>query len=85
MQIIGASPVDLSPEKELKKLAVAVEAGADTIMDLTIANDTTIIDQIRKTIIENCRVPLGTVPIYQAAIEAGDAIDMTIEKYPVIP
>ncbi|KPJ65602.1 MAG: phosphomethylpyrimidine synthase [Coxiella sp. DG_40] len=78
---IGASPVELNPEKELKKLTVAVEAGADTIMDLTIANDATLIDQIRKTIIGNCRVPLGTVPIYQAAIEAGDATDMTIEGY----
>jgi len=78
---IGGSPVELSPEKELRKLTVAVEAGADTIMDLTITNDAMVIDQIRKTIIGNCRVPLGTVPIYQAAIEAGGAIDMTIENY----
>lgn len=48
---IGASPVELNPEKELKKLAVTVEAGADTIMDLTIANNATVINQIRKTII----------------------------------
>jgi len=78
---IGASPVELNPEKELKKLTVAVEAGADTIMDLTIANNTTVIDQIRKKVIENCRIPLGTVPIYQAAIEAVEATDMTIENY----
>ncbi|RKY11255.1 MAG: phosphomethylpyrimidine synthase [Planctomycetota bacterium] len=78
---IGASPVELSSEKELKKLTVAVEGGADTIMDLTITNDATVIDQIRKIIIGNCRAPLGTVPIYQAAIEAGDAADMTIANY----
>lgn len=45
---IGASPVELSSEKELKKLTVAVEAGADTVMDLTIANNAMVIDQIRK-------------------------------------
>ncbi len=78
---IGASPVELNSEKELKKLAAAIEAGADTIMDLTIADDATVIDEMRKTIINNCRLPLGTVPIYQAAIEAGDATDMTIENY----
>ena len=78
---IGASPVELSSEKEIRKLAAAVEAGADTIMDLTIANDPKEIDGMRKTIIKNCPLPLGTVPIYQAAIEAGDATDMTIENY----
>lgn len=61
---IGASPEELNPEKELKKLNAAVEAGADTIMDLTIANDAIVIDQLRKTIIGNCRVPLGTVSVY---------------------
>jgi len=78
---IGASPVELNSETELKKLAAAIEAGADTIMDLTITNDPKDIDEMRKTIIKNCRLPLGTVPIYQAAIEAGDAGDMAIENY----
>lgn len=78
---IGASPEELSPEIELKKLKTAIEAGADTIMDLTIVNDPKEIDRMRKTIIDNCRVPLGTVPMYEAAIEAGDATDMTIESY----
>ena len=36
---IGTSPVELSLEKELKKLTVAIGAGADTSMDLTIVND----------------------------------------------
>jgi len=78
---IGASPVELDSETELKKLTTAIEAGADTIMDLTIANDPKMIDRIRNTIINNCPLPLGTVPIYQAAIEAGDAADMTMESY----
>jgi len=60
---IGASPVELNSEKELKKLAVAIEAGADTIMDLTIANDTKVIDRMRSTLIKNYRLPIGTVPI----------------------
>jgi len=78
---IGASPVDLDLRKELKKTKVAIEAGADTIMDLTVANNPADIDKIRKAIIENCVQPLGTVPIYQAAVEAGDPQDMTLKNY----
>ncbi|MCK4463663.1 MAG: phosphomethylpyrimidine synthase ThiC, partial [Candidatus Omnitrophica bacterium] len=43
---IGASPVGLDLKKELKKLKVAIEAGADTIMDLTVANNHADIDKI---------------------------------------
>ncbi len=78
---IGASSTDLNLEAELKKLNVAVKAGADTIMDLTIADDFKDIDKIRKAIIQNCNQPLGTVPIYQVAIESGSLKDMTIESY----
>lgn len=53
---------------ELQKLAVAVEVGADAVMDLSTGGD---IDGIRKVILEKSSVAIGTVPIYQAAIEAG--------------
>jgi phosphomethylpyrimidine synthase len=52
---------------ELKKLEVAVEAGADTVMDLSTGG---IVDESRRAIIEHSPVPVGTVPIYQAALEA---------------
>jgi phosphomethylpyrimidine synthase len=52
---------------ELEKLRVALESGADTVMDLSTGGD---IDGIRRAIVGACTVPLGTVPIYQAVIEA---------------
>ncbi|PIS39745.1 MAG: phosphomethylpyrimidine synthase ThiC [Candidatus Nealsonbacteria bacterium CG08_land_8_20_14_0_20_38_20] len=39
------------------------------------------INEIRREIIKNCRLPLGTVPIYQALIEAGSVAAMDIENY----
>jgi phosphomethylpyrimidine synthase len=56
---------DLSTE--LEKVKVALEAGADTIMDLSTGGD---IPAIRKAIIAASPRPVGTVPIYQAGIEA---------------
>jgi len=56
---------DLSTE--LEKVKVALEAGADTIMDLSTGGD---IPAIRKAIIAASPRPIGTVPIYQAGIEA---------------
>jgi phosphomethylpyrimidine synthase len=52
---------------ELVKLRVAIAAGADTIMDLSTGGD---IPAIRRTIIADSSRPVGTVPVYQAAIEA---------------
>ncbi|MFN3534995.1 MAG: phosphomethylpyrimidine synthase ThiC, partial [Desulfatiglandales bacterium] len=51
---------------ELKKLSLAVEAGADTVMDLSTGGD---LREIRRNILKNCPLPLGTVPIYQAVVE----------------
>ena len=78
---IGASPIKSNLEEELQKLDTALKAGADTIMDLTVTKNSKDIDKIRKTIIKNCYVPLGTVPIYQAAIEASGPENMTLDNY----
>ncbi|MBE0433919.1 phosphomethylpyrimidine synthase ThiC [candidate division WOR-3 bacterium] len=64
---IGTSPDVADLKIELKKLSVAVQAGADTVMDLSTGGD---IDKIRRAIIKHSTVPIGTVPIYQVAIEA---------------
>ena len=50
-------------EEELEKLHIAVQYGADTVMDLSTGGD---IDEIRAAIIAASPVPIGTVPIYQA-------------------
>jgi len=75
---IGTSPALCSLEVELAKLKTAIEAGADTVMDLSVGGD---LDEVRRAIIERCPVPLGTVPIYQAAIERGAPEAMTPEGY----
>lgn len=64
---IGTS-LDLSDiSTELKKAKIAKKVGADCLMDLSTGIE---IDRTRRTIISEVDLPLGTVPIYQAAIEA---------------
>lgn len=64
---IGTSKDRVNIEEELKKLEIAIRYGADAVMDLSTGGD---LDEIRRVIRENCPLPLGTVPIYQAALEA---------------
>jgi len=64
---IGTSQDRVSLKQELEKLHTAVNAGADAVMDLSTGGQ---VDEIRKTIIKESPVPVGTVPIYQAALEA---------------
>ena len=64
---IGTS-TDKSQEKdELNKLEAAVKYGADTIMDLSVGGD---LKKIRKEILKHSPVPVGTVPIYEIAVNA---------------
>ena len=64
---IGTSSVMTDVQTEIEKARIAVKYGADTIMDLSTGGE---IDQIRRKIMDSVNVPIGTVPIYQAAIEA---------------
>jgi phosphomethylpyrimidine synthase len=66
---IGTSSDHCDPAEELQKLEAAIETGADTVMDLSTGGD---IDAIRKLILERSPLPVGTVPIYQAAIEVAE-------------
>ena len=52
---------------ELEKLKVCLESKADTVMDLSTGGD---IPAIRKAILGASPLPVGTVPVYQACIEA---------------
>ncbi len=63
---VGASPDYHEVEEEVEKAKTAIASGADTIMDLSIGGD---IKGIRRRLLE-LNVPLGTVPIYEAGIEA---------------
>jgi phosphomethylpyrimidine synthase len=63
---VGTSKDHTDIEEELAKVRAAIAAGADTIMDLSTGPA---IDETRKAVLEVSTVPVGTVPIYQAAIE----------------
>ncbi|MBP7527011.1 MAG: phosphomethylpyrimidine synthase ThiC [Syntrophorhabdaceae bacterium] len=63
---IGTSPERVNIDEELEKLAVARDAGADAVMDLSTGGN---LDEIRKIVIDAAQIPVGTVPIYQAAVE----------------
>ena len=71
---IGSSPNRADINEELEKLKIAIKYGADTVMDLSTGGN---IDEMRKKIIESSTVPIGTVPIYQAAIEKDSIVDLT--------
>ncbi len=80
---IGTAPDFCDLREEATKARAAVDAGADTLMDLSIAGD---LDRIRKKILK-FPLPLGTVPVYQAVLESGslsslsaDRLFRTIEK-----
>ena len=66
---IGTSSDFGGIDTELEKLRVAADAGTDTVMDLSTGGD---IAAIRRAIISSSSLPIGTVPIYQAGIEAID-------------
>src|SRR5438876_5152262 len=59
----GNSSVTSDIACELEKLEYSVKYGADTVMDLSTGGD---IPRIRKAIIGDSPIPIGTVPIYEA-------------------
>ena len=63
---IGTSKDRMSIPDEIEKLKAAVAAGADAVMDLSTGGP---IVEIRKEILRQSTVAIGTVPIYQAAVE----------------
>jgi len=75
---IGTSRDKIDLDTELAKLEVLTKYGAHAVMDLSTGGD---IGDIRRTIMEKSSITIGTVPIYQAAVEAealrGSLIRMT--------
>jgi phosphomethylpyrimidine synthase len=68
---IGTSIGHADIEEERLKLSQAVEAGADTVMDLSTGGN---IGDIRRAILKSSPLPLGTVPIYEAAVKTADTL-----------
>ena len=65
---IGMSPSRADPRAELRKARAAAAAGADALMDLSVGGDA---NRLRRRLLAASELPLGTVPIYQAALRAG--------------
>lgn len=62
---LGTSKDHASLEEELEKARIALRYGADTIMDLSTGGD---IDAIRRAVLKEVPIPVGTVPIYQTGL-----------------
>lgn len=60
---IGCSMGCSSIGQELRKLRIAVGAGADFVMDLSVGREAS---AVRRRILQASAVPVGTVPIYDA-------------------
>ncbi len=72
---IGNSSTTSNIEEEVAKLRHSVKYGADTVMDLSTGGD---IPAIRKAIIAESPVPIGTVPIYEALSRVRRVEDLNI-------
>jgi len=64
---LGTSSDASSLDEELEKVDAAIAAGADAIMDLSTGGD---LDVIRRAVLERSTVPVGSVPLYQAAVRS---------------
>jgi len=77
---LGTSSDSCDVQGELRKLHIAIDCGADAVMDLSTGGD---IRAIRRELIAACPVTFGTVPVYQAGIDAierrGAIVNMTAD------
>lgn len=68
---VGTSNDYVNIEDELEKARTAVKYGSETVMDLSTGGD---LDEVRRKILKELNVPVGTVPIYQAGLEQSSAV-----------
>ncbi len=77
---IGTSKDKVSIDSERKKLEVIIRYGADAVMDLSTGGP---IRDLRNMMIRESTIPIGTVPIYEAAVRAaeqkGSIAKMTVD------
>ncbi len=59
---LGRSMTHSGKGDELEKLDIALKAGADFVMDLSVGED---VKAIRQGMLDASNVPLGTVPVYE--------------------
>lgn len=73
---IGNSALSSDICLEMMKLKTAIECGADAVMDLSTGPA---IDKIRREIIAHSEVPIGTVPLYEAAEMVDNISSLTVD------
>jgi phosphomethylpyrimidine synthase len=64
---IGTSGDLHDEDRELRKLAAALKAGTDAVMDLSTGGN---LRSVRRKIVGESAVPVGSVPIYEAIVDA---------------
>ncbi len=78
---VGSSQLIHNFPEELEKARISVKYGIDTVMDLSTGGTENDLRSLQETLLKEISVPIGTVPIYQAAVRMHDAhrkiIDMT--------
>ncbi|MGL4593382.1 MAG: phosphomethylpyrimidine synthase ThiC [Thermoguttaceae bacterium] len=75
---LGSSALLSDAAAEIAKVEMAIQFGADTVMDLSVGSG---IDSLRQKIIDAVSVPVGTVPLYQVCEELDDILDMTPQNF----
>ena len=74
---VGTSTDIVNFDEEVEKAQIAIDNGADCLMELSIGGD---LDVIRRRVLDMSPLPVGSVPVYQAAIESirehGSVVDM---------
>lgn len=66
---VGSSSKIEDIKTEVQKAQIAVKYGADAVMDLSTGPH---LNEVRREIIKSVSIPIGTVPIYEAAVGASN-------------
>jgi phosphomethylpyrimidine synthase len=67
---VGSSSELENVEWEVEKALTAVKFGSDTLMDLSTGPN---FKEVRKAIMKEVNIPIGTVPIYEAAVKSSES------------
>lgn len=70
---IGTSRDRISIDEEMRKLRALAKFGADAVMDLSTGGP---VKEIRNALLQESPLPIGTVPIYEAAVMAAEKYGM---------
>jgi phosphomethylpyrimidine synthase len=73
---LGTSPDRVDLDLELRKVKLSMELGADTVMDLSTGGE---IRDLRLAVLKESKIPVGTVPIYEAVCKLAQSGKTLVE------